>query len=227
MAKILYVEDDETLGMITSDSLKKNGYEIVYFDNGKDALEKINEVSADLYLLDVMLPKLDGYSLAREIRKSDSDTPILFITAKSLVEDRITGFKIGADDYIVKPYSIEELVLRINVFLKRSKISNTNEDNNIINIGAIKFNYSELTLTHDDTSIKLTQKEAGLLKYFVENKNKLIPREEILIKFWGKDDYFLGRSLDVFISRLRKYLKSENSVSIENRHGIGFVFCWK
>ena len=171
-----------------------------------------------------MLPVLDGISLAKEIRKTDKETPIIFLTAKALLEDKLEGLSCGADDYIIKPFSIEELVLKIEVFLKRSKIFQEEELNKLLNIGKYIFDPELLTLKTENEEQKLTLREAELLNYFVKNHGKLIERDDILKSIWGNDDYFAGRSLDVFISRIRKYLKEDKKIKLENRHGIGFIF---
>lgn len=217
---ILYVEDDETLSFVTKDNLELNGYEVVHFADGKSALEEFSKHQFDLCILDVMLPEMDGYTLAAEIRKKDVETPILFLTAKSLKEDRIHGLKLGADDYITKPFSIEELILKIEIFLKRKFVNTTKSD--IASFGKFSFDYRNLKLKIDDTESNLTQKEADLLKLLVEHKNNTLTRENILKKLWGENDYFLGRSMDVFISRIRKHLKADPNLKIENVHGVGF-----
>ena len=223
-ANILYVEDDETLSFVTKDNLELQGFKINHCADGKQALSfiKNNLGEVDLCILDVMLPEIDGFQLAEKIRERNSQIPILFLTAKSLKEDRIHGLKLGADDYITKPFSIEELILKIEVFLKRSRINNVSEIS-IFSIGRYEFDHKNLTLQIDDDKRTLTQKEADLLKFFVENKNEVLKRSQILETIWGEDDYFLGRSLDVFISRLRKYLKADESLKLKNIHGVGFV----
>lgn len=219
-AKILYVEDDETLGFITKDNLLENGYEIDHFSNGKDALKAFEKNYYDICLLDVMLPVMDGFTLAKEIRKLNHEVPILFLTAKSMKEDRIEGLSLGGDDYITKPFSIEELILKIEVFLRRKLIPL--DEVTSFAFGRFQYDHKNLLLQKGDHSDKLTQKEGDLLKFLIENKNNIIKREEILKKLWGKNDYFLGRSMDVFISRLRKYLRQDESIDIENIHGVGF-----
>ena len=211
---LLYVEDDESLSFVTRDNLELNGYQITYCDDGKKALQAINAQTFDLCILDVMLPEVDGFTLAQEIRKKDSDTPIIFLTAKSLKEDKLHGLRLGADDYMTKPFSIEELMLKIEVFLKRSKKSTPSA---IITTEAIA-----AQTTFKEQSRNLTQKEADLLLLFTKHPNEVIKRSLILETLWGEDDYFLGRSLDVFISRLRKYLSSDKKLRIENIHGVGF-----
>ena len=222
-AHLLYVEDDESLGFVTRDNLELQDYKITHCINGSIALQEVKKNEFDLCILDVMLPEIDGFTLAKEIRKFNTEVPIIFLTAKSLKEDKIHGLKLGADDYITKPFSIEELILKIEVFLRRSKIIAPSSPT-IFRLGEFEFDYKNLGLSSTDFQKTLTQKEADLLKFFIENKNTVLKRSEILEKLWGEDDYFLGRSLDVFISRLRKYLKPDTSLKIENIHGVGFRF---
>ena len=219
-ATILYVEDDETLSFVTKDNLELNGYKVVHFADGKSALDQFTKYNFDLCILDVMLPEMDGYTLASNIRKSDLETPILFLTAKSLKEDRIHGLKLGADDYITKPFSIEELILKIEIFLKRKFVNQPATNNTTL--GKFTFDHRNLKLKSEDGSANLTQKEADLLKLLLDNKNNTLTRENILKKLWGENDYFLGRSMDVFISRIRKHLRPDPSLKIENVHGVGF-----
>lgn len=221
--KILYTEDDETLAFLTKDNLEQNNYEVVHCLNGKSGLEAFKEEDFDICILDIMMPKMDGFELATEIRKIDVDVPIIFLSAKTLKEDRIKGLRLGADDYLVKPFSIEELILKIEVFLKRSQ-KNTKIEKSIYEIGKYQFDTKNFILFNDAEKVGLTQREAELLKLFLDNKNLVLKREQILTALWGTDDYFMGRSLDVFISRLRKILANENGISIENLHGIGFRF---
>lgn len=222
-AKIFYVEDDETLGFVTKDNLEISGFHVSHFLDGNSALAAFNPKDFDLCLLDVMLPGIDGFELAKNIRNQSLQIPILFLTAKSMKEDRIEGLLLGGDDYITKPFSIEELVLKLNVFLRRKEI--VSEPTQLTyTIGDYTLDYKNLKLSIEDGHKVLTLKEAELLRFLIENKNKVITRSEILVHVWGKDDYFLGRSLDVFISRLRKYLKKDENIKITNRHGVGFIF---
>jgi two-component system, OmpR family, response regulator VicR len=222
-AKILFVEDDLSLGMVTKDSLELKGFHVTHCENGEIAWEKFKKEEFDLCLLDVMLPKLDGFSLAERIRNKNQQVPIIFLTAKSLQDDKITGLKIGADDYITKPFSIEELTLKMEIFLKRSKIDVDNlEMANVFKIGQYEFDFDNLLLKHADSSRQLTLREAEVLKMFCLHLNLVLRREEILKKIWGEDDYFMGRSLDVFITRLRKYLKADSHIKIENIPSVGF-----
>jgi DNA-binding response OmpR family regulator len=224
-AKILYVEDDIHLSYVTIDNLELQGYDVVHCEDGASAIETYKNNDFDICILDVMLPNMDGFELAKTIRETNQQIPILFLTAKSMKEDRISGLRIGADDYITKPFSIEELILKIEIFLKRSSKVETQiiTDKIVLKIGEkYELDYKNLSLNYEHESFRLTQKEADLLKLFANSPNEVLKRDLILTKIWGKDDYFLGRSLDVFISRLRKYLKNDQSISIENIHGVGF-----
>lgn len=220
--KILYAEDDQTLAFLTKDNLEQNGYEVVHCADGNSCLETFAGQTFDLCILDIMLPKKDGFEIATEIRKVNTDVPIIFLSAKTLKEDRIKGLRLGADDYLVKPFSIEELLLKIEVFRKRSQKNTAGEKAYIV--GKYRFDPRNYTLQQDEEKITLTQRESELLRLFLDNKNVVLKREEILKSLWGDDDYFMGRSLDVFISRLRKILVNEPGIAIENLHGIGFRF---
>jgi len=222
--KILYVEDDKTLSFITSDNLKRKGFDIVNAYDGIQAFELFLSDTFDICLFDVMLPNMDGFDLAHKVRSVNKEIPILFITAKTLPEDRIKGLLIGADDYIIKPYNIDELILRIKVFLKRKKIIDPEKEDQRIKIGKVIFDRENLKLLVGANENSLTYREAELLKFLVENKNTLVTRKRILNVLWGENDYFAGRSLDVFITRLRKYFKFVSGISIENKHGVGFIF---
>ncbi|MEG0928367.1 MULTISPECIES: response regulator transcription factor [Chryseobacterium] len=223
-SKILYAEDDETIAFLIQDSLETY-YDINCYSDGKSALEAFNIQSFDICLLDIMMPELNGFEVAEQIRSKNADIPIIFISAKALKEDRIKGLKIGADDYLVKPFSIEELILKIEVFLKRSKKTNVHSSN--YKVGKYNFDPQNYTLQEANHTISLTQRESELLLYFIRNKNTVLKRQDILKAIWGDDDYFMGRSLDVFISRLRKVLADEQNILIENLHGIGFRFSEK
>ena len=218
--RILLAEDDTDLGNILSQYLSMQGFEVKLARDGEEAWESFQDKPADICVLDVMMPKMDGYEVAVKIKHRNPDTPFLFLTAKSLKEYRIKGLKIGADDYICKPFDVDELVLRINNILRRSSVSidaNTQ-------IGQYEFSFEELALTGPEDSHKLTMKEGMLLRYFLEHQNKLVKREDILVELWGENDYFLGRSMDVFVSRLRKYLQKEKSVAIDTVRGTGYIF---
>ncbi|HEX8270336.1 MAG TPA: response regulator transcription factor [Flavobacterium sp.] len=220
--RILYAEDDETLAFLTKDNLEQNGYDVVHCADGSLCMKSFATENFDICILDIMLPKKDGFEIAAEIRKQNTDIPIIFLSAKTLKEDRIKGLRLGADDYLVKPFSIEELLLKIEIFLKRSQKNQKPDQGNIV--GKYQFDNKNYVLFNDSEKISLTQREAELLQLFLDNRNKVLKREEILKSLWGDDDYFMGRSLDVFISRLRKILVNEQGISIENLHGIGFRF---
>lgn len=223
-SKILYAEDDATIAFLIQDSLE-NYYEIEHYSDGKSAFEAFSCKGFDICLLDIMMPEMNGFDLAEKIRDKNSEIPIIFTSAKALKEDRIKGLKIGADDYLVKPFSIEELILKIEVFLKRSKKTENTPLN--YNVGKYNFDPKNYTLKDTDNIITLTQRESELLLYFIRHKNTVLKRQDILKAVWGDDDYFMGRSLDVFISRLRKVFSSESNIIIENLHGIGFRFSEK
>jgi len=220
-AKILYVEDDESLSFITKDQLEMESYAVTHCINGKDGWAAFKKSDFDLCLLDVMLPQMDGFELARKIRGVSKHIPIIFLTAKSMQEDKMEGFLLGGDDYVTKPYSFEELKMRIEVFLRRKKIIEE-APKEALDIGKFSFDYSNLDLSINGASKGLTQREADILYYLAKRPNQVIRRSDILEDIWGKDDYFYGRSLDVFISRLRKYLSDDPELSIENVHSVGF-----
>jgi DNA-binding response OmpR family regulator len=225
-ANILYVEDDSSLSFVIKDNLEENGYTVVHCTDGESAWQQFMKHTFDLCLLDVMLPKKDGFALASQIRKKNALIPIIMLTAKNMDEDKIHGFKTGVDDYITKPFNMQELLLRMEVFLKRTKID-ANVFPSEVTIGSIVFHYEELELQTLDGIIQLTQKEADLLKCFCLHVNQTLKREDILLSVWGKDDYFLGRSMDVFITKLRKHLKADPSIEIQTIHGKGFKFLVK
>ncbi len=219
MTRILLVEDDPSLGFVIKDNLAHKGYEVTLCSDGEEGFTTFQKGQFDICIFDVMMPKKDGFSLAQAVREKNKQVPILFITAKSMLEDKIAGFHAGGDDYIVKPFSMEELDLRIEVFLKRSAVVVTETS---FTVGDYIFDCSTLTLQHSMGTKTLTQKEAEVLKLLCANKERVMKREEILTSVWGDDDYFMGRSLDVFISKLRKYLKEDPRVEIVNYHGVGF-----
>jgi len=218
--RLLYVEDDNTLAFLTADNLEQY-YEVVHFTNGKDAFEAFKTEDFDLCVLDVMLPEMDGFELAAAIRERNVAVPIIFLSAKTLKEDRIKGLKLGADDYLVKPYSIEELILKIEVFLQRSQKTPAIKDTSCT-IGSFTFDPDNYALIKNGETTQLTERESALLKLFIDNKNTILKREKILTALWGTDDYFMGRSMDVFISRLRKIFKDDDAIRIENIPRIGF-----
>lgn len=220
--KLLYVEDDASLAFVTKDNLEQSGFSVKHFENGVIALDSFKANNYDLCLLDVMLPKLDGFELAKRIRKINADIPILFLSARTADEDRIKGLKLGGDDYISKPFSIEELVLKIEIFLKRSKVQSNNNTPVLLELQACKLDINNQSLLIKGESKHLTERETKLLAMFLQQPMQIVKREQILLHIWGDDGYFAGRSLDVFISKIRKYIKDDDSLKIENIHGIGF-----
>ncbi len=219
--KLLLVEDDKNLGFVIQDNLLAKGFEVILCSDGELGWDTFQKENFDLCILDVMLPKKDGFSLAEQIRSKNEDIPILFLTAKVMQEDKIMGFVKGGDDYMTKPFNIEELLLRISVFLQRSRKEQSATSERYA-IGRYTFDAAGLRLMIDGQERKLTQKEADILNLFCQEKGKILKREDILKKIWGDDDYFLGRSMDVFISKLRKYLKADSNIEIINYHGVGF-----
>lgn len=222
--KILLAEDDPNLGFVIKDNLTDKGYDVTHCINGLEAERVIYKEKFDLYLFDVMMPKKDGFSLAKEIRLTNKEVPIIFLTAKSMKEDTIQGFKVGADDYITKPFSMEELLLRIQAVLRRyQKTAQTSEpQHSLFQLGKYTFDFDHQLLTQNGILQKLTSKEAALLKLFCENKNQPINRSLALKLIWGDDSYFNARSMDVYITKLRKHLKDDASLQIMNLHGEGF-----
>lgn len=217
--KLLVVEDDPNLGQILSDYLRLKNYDPVLCVDGVEGFETFSRDKFDLCLLDVMMPRKDGFALSREIRQVDKDIPIIFLTAKSLKEDTITGFKQGADDYITKPFSMEELLLRINAVLRRTV---KNDDKQIYEFGNSILNYDNYTLVIKGKQVKLTNKEAQLLKLLCQNLNQTLDRSAALKLIWHDDSYFNARSMDVYITKLRKLLQPDEKVSILTIHGEGF-----
>ncbi len=206
-AKILLVEDDPALGFVIKDNLAHRGYEVTLCKDGEQGFEVFDQHLFDLCIFDVMMPRKDGFTLAQDVRKKNDHVPILFVTAKAMLEDKLQGFRAGGDDYIVKPFSMEELFMRIEVFLRRNR-GNHHESDSFV-LGDFLFDGKNFRLSHPTGEKTLTQKEAEVMKLLCNNKERVLKREEILKSVWGDDDYFMGRSLDVFISKLRKYLKED------------------
>jgi DNA-binding response OmpR family regulator len=217
--KVLIAEDDRDFGNILTQYVTISGFEVNLAIDGKEAWEKFNAEKPDICVLDVMMPEMDGFTLAEKIKQSNADMPIIFLTAKSLKEDIVKGLKLGADDYITKPFDPEVLILRINNILKR--VYSSVNDEYRVSSTVLRFNTLELIC--GKAKEKLTLKEAQLLRYFIINKNKILAREDILTEIWGEDDYFLGRSMDVFISRLRKYVSEDKNIDIRTVRGTGFI----
>ena len=225
--KILLVEDDQNFGDVLKSYLEMHEYDVDLAKDGDEGLMKYNKGNYDLCILDVMMPKKDGFTVAKEIRDRDKDIPIIFLTAKSLKEDVLEGFKIGADDYITKPFNSEELLLRVQAILRRSGTKAApEEDVKEFTLASFHFNYPLRILTYDDGETKhkeqLSPKEAHLLRLFCIHKNDVLPRSLALTKIWGEDNYFTARSMDVFVTKLRKYLSKDEKLEIVNIHGNGF-----
>jgi len=218
---ILVLEDDKNLGFILKEHLELNGFDATLCTNGIDGISSYQKGGFVLCLVDIMMPKKDGFAFAREIRMQDQDIPLIFLTAKSLKEDRIEGFKIGCDDYVTKPFSMEELLLRIQAVLKRSSPA-SGPAPTTFSLGNYQFDFDKQTLQIGDTTQKLTTKEAELLRLLCLNMNRTLEREVALNAIWKDDSYFNGRSMDVFISRLRKYFSDDPRIEIMNVHGKGF-----
>ncbi|HEX8377263.1 MAG TPA: response regulator transcription factor [Pedobacter sp.] len=223
--KVLLVEDDPNLGLILQDYLQLKGkYYVVLATDGEQGFKAFTKERFDICILDVMMPKKDGFTLGKEIRKINADVPIIFATAKAMMEDKSEAFNLGGDDYITKPFRIEELLLRINALLKRA----ANQGNNSLvelekfDIGDYLFDYHNQVIRRDDVQQKVSTKEAELLRLLCIKKNTVLTREEALLSIWHDDNYFNGRSMDVFLSKIRKYLKDDPKVEILNVHGKGY-----
>ena len=222
-AKLLLVEDDPTLSYVMKDSLANAGFEVVHCPDSESAWLQFMKHNFDVCLLDVVLPKKDGMHLAKQIREKNEAIPILMLTSKSMDDDKLAGFKSGADDYITKPFNMQELIMRLEVFLRRTKKVEDNTPTDF-KLGGLDFDYTNLILRGEKTEHQLTQREADLIRYLCLNANRVLKRDEILMNVWGKEDYFLGRSMDVFITKVRKYLKDQPGVELQTIHGIGFKF---
>lgn len=220
--KILLVEDDTSLGFIISDQLKSDGYYVTLCSDGAEGFQRFNQDDFHMCIFDVMMPKKDGFSLAKDIRKINPKIPILFLTAKSNDEDKVEGFKSGGDDYLTKPFNVEELQLRVAALLRRVDIQPETSNETEYKLGDYKYDSTNYVLSNDNFEKSLTKKEAQILAMLCKMKNQVVAREVILNAVWGQDDYFVGRSLDVFITKLRKYLSEDERVQIANVHGIGF-----
>ena len=221
--KILLAEDDLNLGVLLVDFLEGEGFDVKLCKDGEIALKSFHAGQYSLCILDVMMPKLDGFSLAKTIKLADPLIPIIFITAKSQKADKLIGYELGADDYITKPFDEEELLWKIRAIVRRlpTKVA---ADNAPIEIGKYLFDFSNQSLTLDGVVRRITEKESEVLLYLSKHRNKVVKREDMLKEIWGENDYFMGRSLDVFITKIRKYLKDDSSIRIENVFGVGFIF---
>jgi len=220
---ILLAEDDLNLGLVTQDMLRSEGYQVHLCRDGKDGLQKFNENEYSLCLLDIMMPKKDGFSLAEDIRKINPSVPIIFLTAREMPEDKIRGFRAGADDYITKPFEPQEFLLRIKALLKRTKGNDSSlAESTRLKIGTYWFDTANFELTSQLSRRTLTRKEAEILKILASKKGQLVERELMTNLIWGDDNYFVGRSMDVFISKLRKYFSEDPNIKIINVHGVGF-----
>ena len=223
---ILIVEDDDNLGYLLRENLESRGFLVSTCTDGRQGIRMFNQHPFQLCILDVMLPHKDGFTLAKEMRELKEHIPIIFLTSRSMELDKIKGFEIGCDDYITKPFSFMELLLRVNAVLKRTSASDTKARKDIFNIGGYVFQYAKRALIYPDKTEKtLSVKEAELLKVFCEKENELVHRQFLMNKVWSSDDYFIAKSMDVFITRLRKLLKSDPSVEIQNIYGTGFKLC--
>jgi len=220
--RVLLVEDDTNLGLLLQEYLDSQGFDVTLERDGDSGLKAFQTSSFDICVFDVMLPKKDGFTLANQVRGQNEGMPIIFLTAKSLKEDKMLGFKIGADDYITKPFDEDELVCRMNAILKRTGVV-TKENETTFKVGDYTFDYPNQLLHYkEEKPRKMTTKESEVLRLLCMNKNQILKRDNALIAIYGESDYFYGRSFDVFITKLRKYLKQDENVKIENIHSVGF-----
>ncbi|MGV3461285.1 MAG: response regulator transcription factor [Flavobacterium sp.] len=230
MKHILLAEDDFDYASILKQYLEISGFRVTWAKDGAEAMKLFPETQPDICVFDVMMPEMDGFTLAENIIAADPEVPVVFLTAKGLKEDKIKGLKLGADDYVVKPFEADELILRIRNILKRSQKAMAAQTPEIaeistkINIGCYAFDPANYTLTCNGTLHRLTEKEARVITYLYNNRNRIIKREEILEEIWGSDDFFSGRSMDVFISRIRKYFSEDDTISLQSFRGVGLEF---
>ena len=218
---IFLVEDDENFGSVLKSYLEMNDFKVTWIKDGAQAIHNFLQQKYDICILDIMLPNVDGFNIAKKIKELNSEIPTIFLTAKTLKEDILEGFKIGADDYITKPFDSEVLLYKIKAIIKRNQTSDP--DSNLFNIGKYKFDSELRILSFNDDSVKLSPKEGELLKMLCLHENKILDRDKALNKIWGEDGYFTARSMDVYITKLRKYLCNDQSIEIENIHGSGFI----
>ncbi len=222
--KILLAEDDPNLGLLLKECLCMEGFEVELCKDGEIALQAFRLYKFDLCLLDVMMPKMNGFNLAQAIKAINAKIPIVFITAKSLKEDKLKGYNLKADDYITKPFDEEELIWKIKAIRRRQNEILINNTSDIIALGNYQFNYKNQSLTINNDIKRITEKECEILFYLANHRNVVIKRQDLLTEIWGENDYFFGRSLDVFITKIRKYLNKDERITIENVFGVGFVF---
>ncbi len=221
--KILLAEDDLNLGVLLVDYLETEGFDVKLCKDGDLALKALQAQPFDLCLLDVMMPKLDGFSLAKSIRQTDKKIPVIFITAKSLKEDKLKGYDLGADDYITKPFDEEELLWKIKAMIRRLPEHKSESKVEIMALGKYIFDFNNQSLSISGSTRRITEKESDILNYLARHRNNVVKREELLKDLWGENDYFFGRSLDVFITKIRKYLKDDPDLRIENVFKVGFI----
>jgi len=220
--KILFVEDDKNMGFLLRENLRLEGFDVTLSRDGESAWKFYNQFDYDLLILDIMLPQKDGLSLAKEIRTKDVDTPIIFLTARSMPSDKVVGFQIGCDDYIIKPFNEEELIYRIKAIMKRVKSEHRVISESNVQLGKISINFRERKINCEGKELNISAKEAALIWILFQNKNKVVSRGTILKEVWGKKDYFTSKSLDVYLSKIRKYLKFDSDVILLNIHGFGY-----
>lgn len=221
--QLLLAEDDLNLGVLLVDYLEAEGFQVKLCRDGELALKAFQNNPFDMCLLDIMMPTIDGFTLAKEIRSKNKKIPIIFITAKSLKEDKLKGYNLGADDYITKPFDEEELLWKIKAVIRRIPAEKKRNSAEIISLGKYSFDFTNQSLTIGNKTKRITEKESEILKYLCDYKDIVVKREDILKSLWGENDYFLGRSLDVFITKIRKYLKEDSNLTIENIFGVGFI----
>lgn len=222
IVNILLVEDDLNLGFLLAEFLESKGFSVKLYRDGLTAFSGFQNGNFDFCILDVMLPKMDGFTLAKKLKVMNAQVPIMFLTARALKEDKMKGYEIGVDDYVTKPFDEDELFCKINAILNRSSLSKVAGDD-IFQIGRFRFDFQNQLIEIDSVQKRLTERESSILKVLCLSKNKVIRREQILTAIWGENDYFAGRSLDVFISKLRKYLSADPSIRIENIPKVGFI----
>ncbi len=221
--RIFIVEDDDNFGTVLKSYLEVNGFSVVWVSDGNVALSKFRREKFDMCILDIMLPNIDGFTVAKEIRETDEKVPFIFLTAKTLKEDILKGFKLGADDYVTKPFDSEVLLCKIKTILNRNKTTQITEEQNFFKIGKYTFDYKMRKITLGKTSQNISPKEADLLKLLCLNMNNILPRKQALKSIWGDDNFFTTRSMDVFLTKLRKFLSEDESVEIINIHGSGYM----